>query len=37
MIGEKALLKLFEKAIEQDFFSISFLKKLDKAIDKKLG
>jgi hypothetical protein len=37
MIGEKALLELLEKAIDQDFFNKSFLKKLDKVINKKIG
>jgi hypothetical protein len=37
MIGERALLELLKNAIEQDFFSKSFLKGLDKAINVKLG
>jgi len=36
MIGEKALLELLQNAIEQDFFSKSFLKGLDRAINVKL-
>jgi hypothetical protein len=37
MIGEKALLELLQDAIEQDFFSKSFLKGLDRVINVKLG
>ena len=37
MIGEKALLELFRRAIGKDFFSKSFLRGLDRAITKKLG
>ena len=37
MIGEEALLELLEKAIDQDFFTKSFLKKLNTAISKKIG
>jgi len=37
MIGEKALLELLKDAIRQDFFSKSFLKRLDRAINMKLG
>lgn len=37
MIGEKALLQLLQDAIEQDFFSSSFLKGLDRAINVKLS
>lgn len=37
MIGEKALLELLKDAIEQDFFSKSFLKGLDRAVNVKLG
>jgi hypothetical protein len=36
MIGEKALLELLEEAISQNFFSRSFLKKLDKLVTQKL-
>ena len=37
MIGEKALLELLENAIGKDFFSSDFLRRLNKAIFKKLG
>ena len=37
MIGEKALLELLKDAIEQGFFSKSFLKGLGKVIISKLG
>ena len=37
MIGEEALLELLKDAIEQDFFSKSFLKGLDRAINARLG
>jgi hypothetical protein len=37
MIGEKALLELLEKAVQQDFFSKRFLKKLHKTINDRLG
>jgi len=37
MIGEKALLELLQDAIEQDFFSKSFLKGLARAVNVKLG
>lgn len=36
MIGEKALLELIEDAIKQDFFTMTFLKKLQIIISKKL-
>lgn len=36
MIGERALLELLQDAIEQDFFTKSFLKKLGAIITKKL-
>ena len=36
MIGEKALLELLQDAIEQDFFTKAFLKKLGAIINKKL-
>jgi len=36
MIGEKALLELLQNAIEQDFFTKTFLKKLGGIITKKL-
>lgn len=36
MIGEKALLELLQDAIEQDFFTKTFLKKLGGIITKKL-
>lgn len=36
MIGEKALLELFESAISQDFFSSDFLDALKSAISTKL-
>jgi hypothetical protein len=36
MIGEKALLELLQDAIEQDFFTKAFLKKLGVIITKKL-
>ena len=37
MIGEKALLELLQDAINQDFFSVSFLSKLRGAIADKVG
>lgn len=36
MIGEKALLELLKGAITEDFFSSSFLNRLNKAISSKL-
>jgi len=36
MIGERALLELLQDAIEQNFFSKSFLKGLSKAVTGKL-
>ncbi len=36
MIGERALLELLQDAIEQEFFSKSFLKSLGKAVTAKL-
>ena len=37
MMGEKQLLELLREAIKQDFFSVSFLSNLRRAIADKLG
>ena len=37
MIGEKALLELLQDAIQQDFFSESFLRGLSRVLKQKLG
>ena len=37
MMGERSLLELLESAIDQDFFSKSFLKRLIRAANKKLS
>jgi hypothetical protein len=37
MIGEKALLGLLEDAVQQDFFSESFLRGLSRVMKQKLG